>query len=71
MFLTLNQCRLMTFGFLLYSLSVQRFLYHRQRFLCFCEEQKVRVESTRNVLPVYVCDTGSELCNLVDVLCFD
>lgn len=35
------------------------------------EEQKVRTESTRNVLPVYVCDTGSELCNLVDVLCFD
>lgn len=35
------------------------------------EEQKVRTESTRNVLPIYVCDTGSELCNLVDVLCFD
>lgn len=35
------------------------------------EEQKVRTESTRNVLPIYVRDTGSELCNLVDVLCFD
>lgn len=35
------------------------------------EEQKVRTESTRNVLPIDVRDTGSELCNLVDVLCFD
>lgn len=35
------------------------------------EEQKVRTEFTRNVLPIYVCDPISELCNLVDVLCFD
>lgn len=35
------------------------------------EEQKVRTESTRNVLPIYVCDPISEPCNLVDVLCFD
>lgn len=61
----LNQSRLKTFGIILSSPVSAKIPVPE------AEEQKVRTESTRNVLPIYVCDTGSELCNLVDVLCFD